>query len=94
VIREIVTDRVQVLLITNAAQIDHVLQVVEAENETDRFKRSCRKLVVASIGPTASERLKAHGLPVDFEPSHGKMGILVREASMRAREILAHKAAG
>jgi uroporphyrinogen-III synthase len=36
---------------------------------------------VASIGPTASERLRHHGLPIDFEPSHPKMGILVKEIS-------------
>jgi uroporphyrinogen-III synthase len=38
-------------------------------------------MVVASIGPTASEGLKQHDLPVDFEPSHPKMGILVKELS-------------
>jgi uroporphyrinogen-III synthase len=38
-------------------------------------------MVVASIGPTASERLRHHGLPIDFEPSHPKMGILVKEIS-------------
>jgi uroporphyrinogen-III synthase len=49
-------------------------------------------MVVASIGEIASERLHAHGLPVDLEPSHPKMGILVKEASEQARVLLQKKA--
>ena len=69
------------MLITNAAQIDHVMQLAERSNVTEAFRNGCRRIVVASIGPTASEGLKHHELPVDFEPSHPKMGILVKELS-------------
>jgi uroporphyrinogen-III synthase len=72
---------IEVMLITNAAQIDHVMQLLEEEDATAQFKLVCKKMVVASIGPTASERLRHHGLPIDFEPSHPKMGILVKEIS-------------
>ena len=72
---------IEVMLITNAAQIDHVMQLLEEEDATAQFKLACKKMVVASIGPTASERLRHHGLPIDFEPSHPKMGILVKEIS-------------
>jgi uroporphyrinogen-III synthase len=77
--------------VTNAAQIDHVVQVLEQEGTTTQFKEACKKLVVASIGPTASERLGSHSLPVDFEPSHGKMGILVKECSEQVHAILLNK---
>ncbi|MGZ8393678.1 MAG: uroporphyrinogen-III synthase [Nitrospira sp.] len=90
-INQILAGQVQVLLITNAAQIDHVMQVVEEDGQSTQFKEACKKLVVASIGPTASERIRSHGLPVDFEPSHGKMGILVKETSEQAHRILAAK---
>ena len=92
VIKQILTGQVQVMLVTNAAQIDHVMQVVEQEGNTAQFKTSCRQLVVASIGPTASERIRNHGLTVDFEPSHGKMGILVKETSEQAHSLMARKA--
>lgn len=69
------------MLITNAAQIDHVMQLAERSKMTEAFREACRRIVVASIGPTASEGLKHHDLPVDFEPSHPKMGILVKELS-------------
>jgi uroporphyrinogen-III synthase len=48
-------------------------------------------MVVASVGPSTSETLREHDLPVDFEPSHPKMGFLVNEASQRAHEILQSK---
>ncbi|HNV27224.1 MAG TPA: uroporphyrinogen-III synthase [Nitrospira sp.] len=88
VINQILAGQVQVMLVTNAAQIDHVMQVVEQEGNTAQFKTSCRQLVVASIGPTAGERIRNHGLTVDFEPSHGKMGILVKECSEQVHRLL------
>ncbi len=48
-------------------------------------------MMVASIGQLASERLRQHGFPVDLEPSHPKMGILVKEASQAAHTILEAK---
>ncbi len=91
VLNAIVTGQVNVLLITNAAQIDHVMQLLEQEGTTAQFKEACKKMVVASIGPTASERLRHYDLPIDFEPSHPKMGVLVKEASDRAHALLQQK---
>lgn len=92
-LRQIVAGQVQVVLITNAAQFDHLIQLAEQEGETAMFKQACGRLVLASIGPTASERIRSHGLTVDFEPSHGKMGILVKETSEQALRLLATKRA-
>jgi len=88
VLDAVTAGQVDVLLITNAAQIDHVMQVVEQGKRTDQFREAIKRMVVASIGPTASERLRSHGLPVDLEPSHPKMGILVKEASEQAHRLL------
>ncbi|HEY7532848.1 MAG TPA: four helix bundle protein [Nitrospiraceae bacterium] len=88
VIGEMVDGRIDAMLITNAAQLDHVMQLVERENKTDLFKEACKKVVVASIGPTASERLRHYDLPIDFEPSHSKMGVLVKEVSQRVHALL------
>jgi uroporphyrinogen-III synthase len=87
----ILTGQVDVLLITNAAQVDHVIQVLEPDKKTDRFRQALQRVVTASIGPTASERLRSYGLPVDLEPSHPKMGILVKETSERAHVLLRTK---
>ncbi|NWF72051.1 MAG: uroporphyrinogen-III synthase [Nitrospirae bacterium] len=87
VLGKIIEGSVQAMLVTNAAQIDHVMQLLEQEGITTQFKEACRKIVVASIGPTASERLRHYNLPVDFEPSHPKMGILVKEISEQIHSV-------
>lgn len=87
VLDEVIAGRVHMVLITNAAQVDHVMQVLEQDGKVEAFRVALQKMVVASIGPTASERLRYHDWPVDFEPSHPKMGILVKEVSEQASSI-------
>ena len=91
ILGEIIAGTIQVMLITNAAQIDHVMQLLEQDGTTAQFKEACKKMVVASIGPTASERLRHYDLPIDFEPSHPKMGVLVKECSEQAHSLLQQK---
>jgi uroporphyrinogen-III synthase len=88
---EVIAGKVPVLLITNAAQVDHVMQMLEKDGKVEHFCAALKKMVVASIGPTASERLRHYDLPVDFEPSHSKMGVLVKEASERSHALLQQK---
>jgi uroporphyrinogen-III synthase len=85
---EIIAEKVPVLLITNAAQVDHVMQVLEKDGKVDRLREALKQMVVASIGPTASERLRQHDWPIDLEPSHPKMGVLVKETSEQAHTLL------
>ncbi len=91
VIDAIVQSKVAVVLVTNAAQIDHVMQVAVQDGKADAVRAALKKTVIASIGPVASERIREHGLQVDLEPSHPKMGILVKEASERTQQLLAIK---
>lgn len=82
-----------VLMITSAQQIEHLLQTAERMDEADALRAALGETVVASIGPTTSERLRALDLPVDFEPSHPKMGNLVVEALREAPALIARKRA-
>ncbi|MGH7427743.1 MAG: uroporphyrinogen-III synthase, partial [Candidatus Methylomirabilaceae bacterium] len=91
VLDEILAGKVDVVLITNAIQVDHVLHLLEARAQAERFRQVLNQMVVGSIGPTASERIRSYDLPVDLEPSHPKMGVLVKEASEQARAILQGK---
>jgi len=91
ILREIIAGNIPVMVITNAAQIDHVMQLLGQEGTTARFKEACKKMVVASIGPTASERLRHYEWPIDLEPSHPKMGILVKECSEQVHSLLQSK---
>ena len=90
-LNNIIDEKVSVLLITNAAQVDHVMQVLEKVGKVEPFRAALKKMVVASIGPTASERLRHHDWPIDLEPSHPKMGVLVKETSEQVHTLLRSK---
>ena len=87
----IIDGKVDVVLVTNAAQADHMLRMAEELGVVEKLRRALNRAVVASVGPTAAEHLRDCGLPVDFEPSHSKMGVLVKETSQRARDLLRRK---
>ena len=78
-----------VVLFTTAQHMVHVLQVAEAIGRKNEWLSAVRQCVIASIGPTASERIREYGLPVDFEPRHPHMGHLVRETLAAAPDMIA-----
>ena len=90
-LENIAQSQVDVLIVTNAVQIDHVVRVLGAKTRIDAFRSALNRMVVASIGPIASERLRQYEFPADLEPSHSKMGILVKETSQAAHALLARK---
>ena len=92
-IAEVLNGAFDAMVITNAAQVDHVMQLAERGQHVQPFREACKKMVVASIGPTATENLKHHDLQVDFEPSHPKMGILVKELSEQVHALRQAKSA-
>src|SRR3989442_1369073 len=83
--------RVRVVLFTNANQVENVMQVARDAGLDERVRAALARGVVASVGPIASESLRNHGLAVDVEPPHPKMGPLVKEASLRCHQILQAK---
>jgi uroporphyrinogen decarboxylase len=70
-----------VLLLTNATQVEHLLRVAAELHLEPQLRASLARMVVGSIGPTCTEALGYHGLPATLEPSHPRMGLLVREAA-------------
>ncbi len=90
-VRTLIQGEADVVLFTNAVQVDHVMQVAEREGGADRLRQAMGRMVVSAVGPIVAERLRAHQIPVDIEPSHPKMGIQVKETSERAGAILKNK---
>ena len=90
-LQEIMQKKIPVLLITNAVQVDHMIKTLGDNTAIKQLEIVLPHMMVASIGQLASERLRQHGFPVDLEPSHPKMGILVKEASQAAHTILETK---
>ena len=82
---------IDVVMFTTATQVVHLLQIAESMSLRDDVCKGLKRTLVASIGPTTSEELRQQGIAVDFEPSHPKMGFLVREAAERAEEIIRRK---
>ena len=83
--------KLDVILFTSAQQVVNLLRVAEHLNLVEDVRRRLHETVVASVGPTTSETLREHELPVDIEPEHPKRGQLVTAAARRSHELLARK---
>jgi uroporphyrinogen-III synthase len=90
-IAAIARNEMDVILFTTATQADHLLQIAKEMNEEGAMRGALSRMVVASIGPTTSERLREYGIAPDLEPAHPKMGYLVSEAAQRSAELLRRK---
>ena len=90
-VRAIAGGQIDVALFTTATQVVHLLKIADSMEMGDAVRRGLTTCVVASIGPTTSEEMREQGITPDMEPTHPKMGFLVREAAERASEILQAK---
>jgi uroporphyrinogen-III synthase len=80
-IKAVLGSNVDVVLFTAAIQVHHLLQVAEEMGLSESLIAALRQIKIASIGPVTSEALGEYGIPVAMEPTHPKMGFLVREAA-------------
>jgi uroporphyrinogen-III synthase len=92
-VRDTIAGKFDVLLFTSAHQLECVLEVAETLRERDAWLAAARHCVIGSIGPTASETIREHGLPVDVEAVPTRMGQLVVQTLNAAPEILSAKRA-
>jgi len=90
-IQKILAGEADVALFTNSAQVDHLFRVATDDKAAERLRRSCKNLVIASVGPVCTEALEQFGLKPDIEPVHPKMGALIAEVAASARTILSMK---
>jgi uroporphyrinogen-III synthase len=81
--RRLAAGAFDVAIFTTAVQIEHLLRVAEEMGIEPAVRAGLAKCMVASIGPTTTESLEEFGIHPAMEPSHPKMGILVREAAER-----------
>jgi uroporphyrinogen-III synthase len=86
-INAVAAAEVDLVLFTTATQVVHLLKVASSVGLEEAVRDGLRRLVVASIGPTTSEELREQGIGVDMEPSHPRMGTLVREAAERVADL-------
>ena len=87
-IATIAAGRAGAVLFTSSNQVTNVIRTAEADGMGEQFRRGLGATIVGSIGPVCSEQLRAHQIHIDLEPSHPKLGHLIKEtaaASARAR---------
>jgi len=89
--RSIAAGEFDVVLLTSAIQITHLFQIASSLEIEGAVRRGLERLIIASIGPSTSERIRSLGLQPDIEASHPRMGLLVKEAAEHSAELLEQK---
>jgi len=87
-VRSLAAGAFDAVMFTTAVQVIHLFQIAAEMQLEEEVKRGLGRAVIASIGPTTSEELLRHGIRADLEPSHPKMGFLVKETAEAAPELL------
>ena len=90
-IEAVARGEVDVALFTTSIQAIHLMQVAGEMGLRDALGAQFPRIVVGSIGPVTSEELRAQGIAPDMEPTHPKMGFLVKEAAEQSGELLRRK---
>ena len=93
-IKELAAGKIDVVFFTTGIQAVHLFQVAAEMKLEDALRQGLRRAIVASIGPTTSDELLRKGIQRDLEPSHPKMGFLVKEAAEQAAALLKKKRQG
>lgn len=82
---------IDVLLLTSATQVHHMMQVAAQNGLEDSVRRGLERVLIVSVGPICTEALRQHGIQVDLEPAHPRMGQLVHETAEKATGLLRKK---
>jgi uroporphyrinogen decarboxylase len=92
-IETIAAGHADAVLFTSSNQATNLMRVAEAEGLDEKLRRGLNNAFVGSIGPVCSEQLRALGIPINLEPSHPKLGHLIKEMSAAYERSHPHHAA-
>jgi uroporphyrinogen-III synthase len=90
-IAELARGEFDVVLFTSSVQAHHLFRFADEMKMRDEVLQALRRTVVGSIGPVTSETLREFGIGADLEPSHPKMGFLVKETAEQSAQLLERK---
>jgi uroporphyrinogen-III synthase len=80
-LQALLAGELRAVLFTTGVQVEHFLAFAEQQKQRTEAVEALKRLFIASIGPDCTESLRESGLTPNMEPSHPRMGILVREAA-------------
>jgi uroporphyrinogen-III synthase len=89
-IKLIIAGQVDIALFTTATQVEHLFRAAGSAHSSG-LQKALDRVVVASIGPICSEALRRHGMNVNLEPEHPKMGHLIAAVAERGPAMVAAK---
>jgi uroporphyrinogen-III synthase len=92
-VQAIVRGEIDVALFTTSVQVIHLLKIAAEMNLEEAVRGAFARILVGSIGPVTSDELRSHGILVDFEPTHPKMGFLVNELAQKSADSVRQKRA-
>lgn len=90
-VRRIAAREVDVALFTTAIQVVHLVRIAREMGLERDMEPGLGNIVVGSIGPATTEMLEEFGVRPDLEPSHPKLGFLVKETADQAAVLLSQK---
>jgi uroporphyrinogen decarboxylase len=90
-VQEILSGRVDLLLITSAIQLDHLLGQTASAREELALRRALHRVGIFSIGPTTSAHLREKQIFPDFEVFPNKWEHLIEEAARQGTAVLKKK---
>lgn len=90
-IAAVIEGSMDVVLFTTRVQVVHLFRIATEMGNSEALPNALNRMLVASIGPSTSAALRELGVHVDLEPTHPKMGVLVKEAAEKFAAILPHK---
>ena len=90
-IRTLASGNFDVVLFTSSVQVHHLFRFSDEIGQHRNVSAGLQRAVVGSIGPVTSETLREFGIAPDLEPSHQKMGFLVKETAENSSSLLQRK---
>ncbi len=84
-VRRLAKREVDVVMFTTSIQAVHLFRIAAELGMEKEVRDGLQEAMVASIGPTTTEALEEFGIHPAMEPSHPKMGFLVKEAAEKAK---------
>lgn len=90
-IETIIEGQAEFALFTSATQVFHLIEVAGQTGQADALRQAMKRVVLAAVGPIASEALERNGLAADYEPDAPHMTHLVKELAARGADLLEKK---
>lgn len=86
-IRDLARGVFDVVLFTSSVQAHHLFRLADEMGQHAEVMAGLQRAIIGSIGPVTSETLREYGVPPSLEPSHPKMGFLVKETAERTEQL-------